>query len=138
MERIELTGEIIDVMFDNGCEEPWCMALVDGFVDIIPDESYDIHISCGKTINGEFVSFDLGLLHNIFEVNGSRMVYWVMSNMGDGAKRVLELDLDVILKKGEFQKEVNRLVRYLDVQLRVGHVGDMGEDEFYKLFVDLL
>ena len=132
-----LTNEILEVMMENGLEEPWLMALVDRLVRELSDVVGDVSLYCGKRDGEDFVGFDIGLLSNVFSYESGELLYYIVSNITGSVERIARVKLDEV---DDFAFVIETLFRYLGIQLKLEGIYNGGGDldEFDKLINELL
>lgn len=137
-ERLQL--EVVEMFLSHGLSEPWLMEVVRRFIMDIGDEQGLVNMCYGVNSGCEFISFDFGLLNNVFCVEYPFLVYYGVSNITNRVEEVFKIDMEVSLKKGEFSKEISRILLYLDVQMRVESSLEqgLGLDDLDKLLQELL
>ena len=117
IDKQELSTEVIDMMVLNGLSEPWLMSLLNRVIMQMQDYHRGIGVTFGLSDDNEFVSLEIGLLHNIFEIDFPHLNYYLMGGSTDFYDRVCSIDMEVALREGEFEKSLDYLMKYVSIQM---------------------
>lgn len=140
IDKQKLSMEVIDMLIDNGLEEPWLMAIVDSFILRLENRSEVEGIVFGFADDKPFVCLEIGLLQNVFEVDYPDLNYYLISSNTGFYDKVLSIDMPAALSQSSFALGIDSLMKYLSIQIDMGSLldGGMTLEEFDKRLADLL
>jgi hypothetical protein len=136
----ELLSEMVEVILDNGLQEPFLVHILDKFVMGLNGNDSNVIVSYGLAEGLEYLSIGVGQMENIFEMDGDMLNYYLVSNNSGLYEKVLSVDIFGALSDGRYQESIEHLLKYLSIQLDMGRLFDGGisDDEFDKRLSELL
>lgn len=140
IDKQELLSEMVDVILDNGLQEPFFVDILDRFVMSLHPNDSGIVVSFGYAEGLEYLSVGVGQMENIFEVDKNMLNYYLVSNNSGLYQKVLSVDIFGALGDGKYNESIEHLMKYLSIQLDMGRLFDGGisDDEFDRRLKELL
>lgn len=140
IDKQKLSLEVIDMLIDNGLEEPWLMAIVDSFILRLENRSEVEGVVFGFADHKPFISLEIGMLQNVFEVDYPYLNYYLLSSSSGFFDKVLSIDMPMSMEVDAFDKGIESLMKYLSIQIDMGSLldGGMTLEEFDKRLSELL